>query len=147
MYKANLLSLNKTLVCNWRVGNLHMSRVENWIQEQEEYNSWLISWLRKVDSKVYLFTVRDEKYQEETLDAIAKATSWEPDGAYFKDTHYPGSEGGKVKSILLDRLMCETGLKTSELYAFESNQSALSMWKRRSVPYRKVTEASHLPSI
>ena len=147
MYKVILLSLNTTLARNWQATNLKMPDAEDWIRDREEYHLWLTDWLRKVDSQVYLFTVRKVRYQEVTLDAIARRVSWKPDRAYFNDTPHTGSEGGKVKSILLARLLEETNLKLSELYAFESNGQALRMWKRKGVAHRKVTEAGHLPPI
>ena len=148
MYKVILLSLNKTLSPNWRRINPHMAGAEDRIRNIEEYNLWLTDWLREVDSKVYLFTVRDAKFQGVTLDSIAKATSWEPDRAYFNDTSYKrGDISGVVKEIFLDRLLSETGLKTSDLYAFESNREAFRMWKRRGVPGKLVTKCCNLPTI
>ena len=146
MYKAILLSLNKTLSPDWRRINPHMPGAEDRIRN-EKYNLWLANWLRKVDSEVYLFAVRDAKWQELTLDAITKATSWKPDRAYFNDTdHKSGNIGGIVKEIYLNRLLDETGLKTGELYAFESNTDAFRMWKRRGVPGKIVAKCSDLPS-
>ena len=146
MYKAILVALNKTLIPSYQATNARMPDAEDWIQKHEKYNSCLIDWLSKVDSQVYIVTVRKVRYQEVTLDAIEKATFWKPARAYFNDTLYTGREGGKVKSILLDRLLEDTGLKTSELYAFESNTDACRMWKRRGVPGKIVTKCSNLPS-
>ncbi len=145
MYKAILLSLNATLISNWRASNRNMSRIENWIRDSEGYNSWVIDWLGNVDSQVYIFTSRSAEYKEETIEAISLRLSWNPDGAYFNDTGYESSDVPRVKSALLDRLLGETGLKSKEIYIFESNQDACRVWKRRNVPHKMVTKRSDLP--
>ena len=147
MYKAILLSLNTTLISNWHASNLHMSRDPNWIRDREEYNSWVIDWLSEVDSQVYIFTSRDAKYKEETLEAISMRLSWKPDGGYFNDTCYDSADVARVKSTLLDRLLEDTGLKLDEVYIFESNKQACRVWKKKDVPHKLVTKPSHLPCI
>ncbi len=145
MYKAILLSLNATLISNWRASNLNMSRIENWIRDSEEYNSWVIDWLGNVDSQVYIFTSRSAEYKEETLEAISMRLSWKPDGAYFNDTGYDSGDVARVKRALLERFLDDTGLQPKEIYIFESNKDARREWKRRGVPHKMVTECSDLP--
>ena len=86
MYKLILLDLNATLSSNWRQIGVGRNTSEDKIRNLERYRAWLADWLRGVDSKVYLFTVRNEIYREATLESISKQLSWKPDGAYFNDT-------------------------------------------------------------
>ena len=145
MYKAILLDLNSTLSENWRSVGVGRHTSEDKIRNVEEYRAWLADWLRGVDSKVYIFTVRNVRFEEATLEAIFKRLSWKPDGAYFNDTPYTGSDADKVKSILLDRLIDRTGLNVEEIYAFESNFQARAMYGRRAVHCRRISGPSDLP--
>lgn len=147
MYKAILLDLNSTLSENWRKVGVGRYTSEDKIRSIERYRAWLADWLRGVDSKVYIFTVRPARTREATLETIYKRLFWKPDGAYFNDTPYTGNNADKVKSILLDRLMDEAGLKPEDLYAFESNSQARAMYNRRGVQCRRIGEPSHLPPV
>ena len=145
MYKAILLDLNSTLSENWRKVGVGRHTSETKIRNIEQYRAWLADWLREVDSKVYIFTVRPARTRQATLETISKRLSWTPDGAYFNDTPYTGNDADKVKSILLDSLIDDTGLKPQDLYAFESNPQARSMYNRRGVQCRRIGEPSDLP--
>ena len=147
MYKAILLDLNSTLSKNWRSLGVGRHTSEDKIRSIEQYRAWLADWLHGVDSKVYIFTVRPARTQEATLETISKRLSWTPDGAYFNDTPYTGNDADKVKSILLDRLMDETGLKPEDLYAFESNSQARAMYNRQGVNCRPIRKHSDLPPV
>ena len=144
MYKAILLDLNSTLSENWRSVGVGRHTSEDKIRNIERYRAWLADWMRGVDCKVYIFTVRPVRTQEATLETISKRLSWTPDGAYFNDTAFTGNDADKVKSILLDRLMDQTGLKPEDLYAFESNSQTRAMYNRRGVQCRRIGEPSHL---
>lgn len=145
MYKAILLDLNSTLSKNWRSLGVGRHTSEEKIRNIERYRAWLAEWLRGVDSKVYIFTVRPARTQEATLETISKRLSWTPDGAYFNNTPYTGSDADEVKSILLDRLMDKTGLKPEDLYAFESNAQTRAMYNKRGVQCRRIGDESDLP--
>ena len=147
MYKAILLDLNSTLSENWRKVGVGRHTSEDKIRNIERYRAWLADWLRRVDSKVFIFTVRPARTQEATLETISNRLSWTPDGAYFNDTPYTGSDADQVKSILLDRLMDETGLKPEDLYAFESNPQTRSMYNRRGIQCRRIGNESDLPPV
>lgn len=147
MFKAILLDLNSTFSTNWRRVGVGRHTSADRIRELEQYRAWLADWLRGIDSNVYLFTVRPVRTREATLETIAKRVSWKPDGAYFNDTPYSGNEADRVKSMLLDQFLKDTGLETGELYAFESNSSARAMYKRRGVLCRPIEGPSSLPPI
>ena len=148
MYKAILLTLNKTLVPNYQAANAKMADMadtENWMRNREEYNSWVIEWLNNVDSRVYIFTSRCAKYREATLEGVSMRSSLKLDGAYFNDTGYKSSDVARVKRALLKRFLDDTGLQAKEIYIFESNQKAMNMWEKRGVPGKIVTKCSDLP--
>ena len=147
MYQAILLDLNSTLSENWQRVGVGKHTSESKIRDIEQYRVWLADWLRGVDSKVYIFTVRPARTRQATLETISKRLSWVPDGAYFNDTPYTGANADKVKSILLDRLMDDTGLKPQDLYAFESNSQTHRMYKRRGVQHRRIGGRSDLPPV
>ena len=147
MYKAILLDLNSTLSENWKRVGTGKHTDETKIRDIEQYRAWLADWLRGVDSKVYIFTVRPARTRQATLETISERLSWTPDGAYFNDTPYTGNDADKVKSILLDLLIDDTGLKPQDLYAFESNSQTHRMYKRRGVQYCKIGKPSDLPPV
>ena len=145
-----LLDLNSTLSGNMGKVMANSSRpFASRIKHVEEYRQWLVEWLKMIDWEVHLFTVRDVRYREVTLESIHEKTGWSPDDAWFNDTAVGGERAHVVKSILLDRVLRECGgmLHPPELFSFESNTATLAMLRTRGVRHLRILKPGDLPPL
>jgi len=145
--KIILCDLNATLSRNWKavfpsVGRLGMART---ILEVEQYRPELVKWLSEAGRhgwETHLFTVRDARWAEATLESIRSKTGWQPDNAWFNDTQMSNKEAARVKAALFDRVLEECEL--SGLFGLESNEAVRRMYRRRHVACQRGTDP--LPS-
>ena len=141
--KIILCDLNATLSRNFRdvfaaAGPLRMART---ILEVEQYRPELVEWLSEAGRhgwETHLFTVRDARWAETTLESIRSKTGWQPDNWWFNDTQIPGKEAARVKEALFDRVLVECA--SSGLYGLESNDAVRRMYRRRHVACQRGTE-------
>lgn len=146
--KIILCDLNATLSRNWDAvfrsrGRLGMART---ILEVELYRPELVEWLSEAGRhgwETHLFTVRDAKWAEATLDSIRSKTGWRPDNAWFNDTQMSNKDAARVKAVLFDRVLEEC--EPAGLFGLESNAAVQAMYRRRGVSSQRGDEP--LPSI
>ena len=140
--KVILLDLQSTLSTNFR--QMGTRPIAKRIRDEEEYRSYLVDWLRKVQQRgweVHLFTVRTVDRRDATLESIRAKTGWQPDESWFKsaETGTPP----EVKSAFLDRLIPERN--PSALFALESNDHTRRMFKERAIRCHRVSAPADLP--
>ena len=146
--KIILCDLNATLSRNWDAvfGSARRLGMARTILEVEQYRPELVEWLSEAGRhgwETHLFTVRDARWAEATLDSIGSKTGWQPDKAWFNDTQMSNKDAARVKEALFDRVLAEC--EPAGLFGLESNTAVHTMYRRRKVAFQRGTDP--LPSI
>jgi hypothetical protein len=132
-----LLDLNYTLVANSRDTFSRELPYEKRI-EQETYREALIEMIKP--HYVVLVTIRDKKYQKQTLERISTLTHWLPHECHFAPQPMSPPDW---KEQVLKKLLARMDKNPAHYLAIESNEDNVKMYQRHGVLCLKVHGGQH----
>lgn len=128
-----LLDLNFTLVGNSRAitARTTAERIE-----QEEYRPWLVELVR--EHYTVLITARPVKHRQRTLEALLRATGWQPQEAIFNP--YRLRPHNAKHRLLVEQVLPRHGTDGAAYLAIESNPRTRAVYERYGIRSCFITE-------